>query len=46
MKIGEIEINGKIETQLKPMRQTTKEMLKAANATFTQKRMESLMIVG
>ena len=46
VKIGEIEINGKIETQLKPMRQKTKQMLKAANATFTQKRMESLMIVG
>jgi len=46
VKIGRLEINGKIEEQIKPMKQITKQMLKAANATFTQKRMERLVNVG
>ena len=46
VKIGRLEINGKIEEQIKPMKQITKQMLKAANATFTTKRMERLVNVG
>ncbi|NOY75241.1 MAG: transposase [Kiritimatiellaeota bacterium] len=46
VKIGKMRIKGKIEEQIKPMKQKTKQMLKAADATFTKKRMEQLMIVG
>ena len=46
VKIGKLKINGKVEEQIKPMKQKTKQMLKVANASFTKKRMEQLMIVG
>ena len=46
VKIGKIKNNGKIEEQIKPIQQKTKNILKVANATLTKKRQRQLMICG